>query len=154
MARAQRSGFTAARSSRSVDELLGEVRARGHRMTPQRQLIFETVYTAKKHLTAEEIHERVRKRFRGVNLSTVYRNLDLLEDLGLICHAHLGHSVGQYHPTSGVEHQHLVCRVCGSIEEVGVQLMEPVRKQVLSRSGFEADLTHFAIFGICRRCRS
>ena len=49
-----------------MDELLGEVRARGHRMTPQRQLIFETVYTAKKHLTAEEIHERVRKRFRGV----------------------------------------------------------------------------------------
>jgi Fur family ferric uptake transcriptional regulator len=121
-------------------------------MTPQRQLIFETIYAAKKHLTAEEIHERVRKRFRGVNLSTVYRNLDLLEDLGLICHAHLGHSVGQYHSTSGAEHQHLVCRRCGSIEEVGVDLMEPVRAEVKTRSGFEADLTHFAIFGICRRC--
>ena len=154
MARSQRSGYATVKTSPSVGELLGEVRARGHRMTPQRQLIFETIYGARKHLTADEIHERVRKRFSGVNLSTVYRNLELLEDLGLVCHAHLGHSVGQYHPTSGIEHQHLVCRQCGSIEEVDVELMEPVRKQVLSRSGFEADLTHFAIFGICERCRS
>lgn len=149
---APRTGAT--KTPPSVEDLLAEVRARGHRITPQRQLIFETIYGARKHLTAEEILERVRRRFSGVNLSTVYRNLELLEDIGLVCHAHLGHSVSQYHPTSGVEHQHLVCRRCGSIEEVGMELMEPVRKQVLSRSGFEADLTHFAIFGICARCRA
>ncbi|MGZ4105184.1 MAG: Fur family transcriptional regulator [Actinomycetota bacterium] len=154
MARSKGSGYAATEASPSVGELLGEVRARGHRITPQRQLIFETIYSARKHLTAEQIHERVRKRFPGVNLSTVYRNLELLEDIGLVCHAHLGHSVGQYHPATSIEHQHLVCRRCGSIEEVDVELMEPVRKQVLAASGFEADLTHFAIFGICRRCRT
>jgi Fur family ferric uptake transcriptional regulator len=135
-----------------VDNLLAEIRARGLRFTPQRQLILQEIYEADGHTTAEEILARVRKRFPGVNLSTVYRNLDLLENMGLICHAHLGHSVGQYHAGSTQEHQHLVCRSCGRIEEIGIELMEPVRRDLRRTKGFEADLTHFAIFGTCHRC--
>jgi Fur family ferric uptake transcriptional regulator len=135
-----------------VADLLDEIRARGYRMTPQRQLILQEVYDSDGHTTAEEILTSVRRRFPAINISTVYRNLDLLEEMGLVCHAHLGHTVGQYHPATNKDHQHLVCRSCGSIAEIGVELMEPVRAELRRARGFEADLTHFAIFGTCKRC--
>ena len=136
-----------------IREVLGEIRARGYRMTPQRQLILETVYRSRGHLTADEILSAVRKRFAGVNITTVYRNLDMLEELGYVCHAHLGHTPGMFHPTERREHQHLVCRTCGGIEEIGVKPLEPMARAVEREAGFEVDLTHFALFGTCRHCR-
>lgn len=121
-------------------------------MTAQRQIILDEIYTSDGHATAEEIFERVRGRLPGLNISTVYRNLDLLEEMGLICHAHLGHTAGQYHAATDTDHQHLVCRSCGRVEEIPVELMEPVRKELRRSRRFEADLTHFAIFGTCFRC--
>lgn len=149
MARARASGGTRER----VEEALAEIRARGYRMTPQRQLILETVYRSRGHLTADEVLAAVRRRFPGVNLSTVYRNLEVLEDLGLVCHAHLGHTPGMYHPIERTEHQHLVCRRCGGIEEIGVEPLAPVAEAVRREKGFHIDLTHFALFGTCRHCR-
>lgn len=136
-----------------LDEVLNEIRARGYRMTPQRQLILETIYSARGHLTAEEILAAVRKRFSGVNISTVYRNLEMLEDMELVCHAHLGHTPGMYHPMERKEHQHLVCRRCGGVEEIGVAPLLPMSRAVRKAKDFDVDLTHFALFGTCRHCR-
>lgn len=135
------------------EEVLREIRARGYRLTPQRQLILETVYRSRGHVTPEEILATVRRRFAGVNISTVYRNLEMLERLGYVCHAHMGHTPGMYHPTERPEHQHLVCRACGGIEEIGVGALAPMARTVRRQKGFEADLTHFALFGTCRHCR-
>jgi Fur family ferric uptake transcriptional regulator len=137
-----------------ADELIAEIRARGYRMTPQRQLILETVLRARGHLTADEILKAVRKKYAGVNLSTVYRNLDVLERLGLVCHAHLGHARSVYHPSETSGHQHLVCRACGAIEEIGVAPLVPMARAVSRGTGFEVDLTHFALFGTCKHCRA
>jgi Fur family ferric uptake transcriptional regulator len=137
----------------TLKAVLAEVRARGYRMTPQRQLILETVYRSRGHLTAEAILKAVRKRFAGVNITTVYRNLEMLEEIGYVCHAHLGHTPNMYHPTERREHQHLVCRRCGAVEEIGVKPLIPMSKAVLNETGFEVDLTHFALLGTCRHCR-
>ena len=86
-----------------------ELRAKGYRVTPQRQLALEAV-TALEHGTPEEICTAVQRTAQGVNISTVYRTLELLEELGMVKHAHLGHGPPTYHLAVDAEHVHLVCR--------------------------------------------
>ena len=94
-----------------------ELRARGYRVTPQRQLVLEAV-TALRHATPEEICVEVQRTARGVNISTIYRTLELLEQLELVKHTHLGHKPPTYHLATEAEHVHLVCRGCGEVTDV------------------------------------
>lgn len=86
-----------------------ELRAKGYRVTPQRQLVLEAVKDLE-HATPEEICVKVRETARGVNISTVYRTLELLEELGMVTHTHLGHGAPTYHLAAEADHVHLVCR--------------------------------------------
>src|SRR6266702_1681404 len=90
------------------------LRASGYRVTPQRQLVLEAV-TKLEHATPEEIYAEVQQTAVGVNLSTVYRTLELLEQIGLVTHTHLGHGAHRYHLAADAQHVHLVCRGCGAI---------------------------------------
>jgi Fur family transcriptional regulator, ferric uptake regulator len=129
-----------------------QLRARGYRVTPQRQLVLEAV-TALEHATPEEICARVRQTARGVNISTVYRTLELLEQLSLVTHSHLSHGAPSYHLAAEAEHVHLVCRVCGRIEEVGPDAVAPLVTALEAGQDFETDVRHLAVFGRCGRCR-
>jgi len=128
-----------------------ELRARGYRLTPQRQLVLEAVYELQ-HGTPEEIGARVRRTAAAVNSSTVYRTLELLEQLRLVSHTHLGHGAPTYHPASASEHLHLVCRDCGAVTEIDVGLADELVARVRGEHGFDTDLMHFAVYGRCREC--
>jgi Fur family ferric uptake transcriptional regulator len=128
-----------------------ELRARGYRLTPQRQLVLEAV-TRLGHATPDEIAERVRETASGVNISTVYRTLELLEELGLVTHTHLGHGAPTYHAADDADHLHLVCRDCGGIEEMRPDVLDEAVRRIAADHGFEVDVGHFAIFGICAGC--
>ena len=93
------------------------LRASGYRVTPQRQLVLEAV-TRLEHATPEEIYAEVKQTAVGVNLSTVYRTLELLEQIGLVTHTHLGHGAHRYHLAADAQHVHLVCRGCGAITQL------------------------------------
>jgi Fur family ferric uptake transcriptional regulator len=127
------------------------LRARGYRLTPQRQLVLEAV-TSLGHATPDEIAERVRATASGVNISTVYRTLELLEELGLVTHAHLGHGAPTYHAADDNDHLHLVCRECGGIAEVSPVVLESAVGSIAEQHGFTVDVGHFAIFGVCADC--
>ena len=101
-----------------------ELRARGYRVTPQRQLVLEAV-TKLEHATPEEICASVQQTARGVNISTIYRSLELLEQLGLVTHTHLGHGAPRYHLAAEAEHVHLVCAGCGRITQVSPDAVQP-----------------------------
>src|SRR5215471_12662351 len=88
-----------------------QLRARGYRATPQRQLVLEAVATLR-HATPEDIGAQVSQAARGVNISTIYRTLELLEQLGMVSHTHLGHGAPTYHLAEDADHVHLVCRGC------------------------------------------
>ena len=109
----------------------------GGRRTASRQAIVETIAGARGHLTAEEIAERVHRRFPSVNLSTVYRTLDTLEDLAV-----------------DESHQHLYCEKCERVEELPVPKLGAFLRLLDREYGFEVDRRHFAIVGRCRRCRA
>jgi len=105
------------------------------------------------HATPDEIAEEVRRTASGVNLSTVYRTLELLEELGLVTHAHLGHGAPTYHAADDADHLHLVCRVCGGIEEMPPDVLDQAVHRIAEDRGFAVDVGHFAIFGTCSACR-
>ncbi|MGV9301870.1 MULTISPECIES: Fur family transcriptional regulator [unclassified Nonomuraea] len=129
-----------------------ELRAKGYRVTPQRQLVLEAV-KALEHGTPEEICAKVRQTARGVNISTVYRTLELLEELGMVTHTHLNHGAPTYHLATEADHFHLVCRVCGEVSEVRLELTDGLVKGLDHEMGFETDIRHLTVFGRCRTCR-
>ncbi len=127
------------------------LRARGHRLTPQRQLVLEAVGELG-HATPEELATAVRRTASGVNTSTVYRTLELLETLGLVRHTHLGHGAPTYSLPTDDDHLHLVCRDCGGVEEISPELLSGIVRQLEVERGFSVDVGHFAVFGRCRTC--
>jgi Fur family transcriptional regulator, ferric uptake regulator len=139
------------RSAPAADDWQAQLRARGYRLTPQRQLVLEAVGQLG-HGTPEDIATAVRQTASGVNISTVYRTLELLEELGLVQHTHLGHGAPTYSIPSDDDHVHLVCRDCGAVEEMETALLEDVVRRVSSERGFTVDVGHFAVFGRCAGC--
>ena len=127
------------------------LRAKGYRLTPQRQLVLEAV-GALGHSTPEEIVTEVRRTAAAVNISTVYRTLELLEELGLVRHTHLGHGAPTYSVAGDDDHVHLVCRECGQVEEASRDLVMGVVDGLEAAKGFRVDIGHFALFGTCRAC--
>ena len=132
-----------------IDEL---IRSHGLRRTPQRQATLGAVAAAAGHATAEEIVQRVRRKLPAVSPSTVYRTLASLEEVGILCHAHLGHTASVYHVGTAGLHQHLVCENCGALQEVEDSLTGPFARSLEKRFGFRANFTHFAVLGLCARC--
>jgi Fur family ferric uptake transcriptional regulator len=128
-----------------------ELRARGYRVTPQRQLVLEAV-TKLEHATPEEIWADVQRTARGVNISTIYRTLELLEQLGLVTHTHLGHGAPRYHLAAEAEHVHLVCSNCGKVTQIPPEAVSPLVTALRETYGFETDVGHLTVFGRCASC--
>ena len=126
-----------------------ELRARGFRLTPQRELILSAVQDLK-HATPDQVHAHVRESSSAVNLSTVYRTLEVLEEVGLIRHAHLSDRSPTYHSVHGHKHFHLVCRNCKRVTSVETDVLGPLRTALASEHGFEIDEGHLTVFGTCQ----
>ena len=130
-----------------------ELRSRGYRVTPQRQMVLEAVARLD-HATPEEIAACVQQSAKGVNISTIYRTLELLDSLGLVTHTHLNHGAPTYHLASDAGHVHLVCQGCGKIDEASQEEVAPLTTVLDHRHGFETNVSHLTVFGRCHDCRS
>jgi len=130
-----------------------ELRARGYRVTPQRQLVLEAV-TKLEHASPEEIWADVQQTASGVNISTIYRALELLEQLGLVTHTHLGHGAPRYHLAAEADHVHLVCSSCGRITQVPPDAVEALVSALDESNGFQTDVGHLTVYGRCASCRA
>jgi Fur family ferric uptake transcriptional regulator len=130
-----------------------QLRSRGYRVTPQRQLVLEAI-TELEHATPEDICAEVQQTARGVNISTIYRTLELLEQIGLVTHTHLGHGAPTYHLAAEADHVHLVCRDCGEVTEVSPDTVGDLVTRLDQEFGFETEVQHLTVFGRCARCRA
>jgi Fur family transcriptional regulator, ferric uptake regulator len=135
-----------------VTDWQGMLRARGHRLTPQRQLVLEAIQELG-HATPEEILAKVRETVGAVNISTVYRTLELLEKFGLVTHTHISHGPPTYHPAEQEAHLHLVCRDCENVIETDVAPAAELAARLEREYGFETDVRHLAVLGRCAGCR-
>ena len=133
-------------------EALKVLKRKGLRMTPQRQAIVTEVMRSKGHINAPAIAARVQARMPGVTPSTIYRTLDVLENVGLLSHSHLERGA-EYHHAGESGHVHLTCSRCGSEDDLSMDEAESLERLVMKHKGFRPDLTHFAISGVCSRCQ-
>ena len=128
------------------------LRERGHRITPQREAILKEVFGTRGHITPQEVARRVQRRLPAVNDSTVYRTLAMLEEVGVVRHAHLERGA-EYHRADEVEHVHLTCSSCGAEDDLSLEEADSLKRVVQEHRGFLPDLTHFAISGLCATCQ-
>ena len=129
-------------------DLASALRTRGLRVTAQREQVLAAVEQLG-HATPEQIHEAVAE----VDITTIYRTLELLEEIGLVKHAHLGHGAPAYRPADD-DHIHVVCHSCGSVADAPPDLVEALSERLLRERGFVLDRSHFSVFGECRDCRA
>jgi Fur family transcriptional regulator, ferric uptake regulator len=127
------------------------LRSAGFRITPQRQLVLEAV-THLQHATPEEILAEVQGTAAGVNLSTVYRTLEVLEQVGLVTHAHIGHGAPTYHVVDEIPHIHLVCSRCRAVESIEGTNFEKFANGLEKLNGFVVNISHVALHGLCKKC--
>jgi Fur family ferric uptake transcriptional regulator len=116
-------------------------------------MILAVVCESDSHLSADEILKRVRKRYPYINKSAVYRTLDLLARLSLVNPTDFGQGRVEYEIHQHPHHHHLLCRNCHAMVEVDERVFTPLEKTLRTEYGFFADLDHFAIFGLCRKCQ-
>jgi len=133
---------------------LKQLRERGFRLTPQREMVLSVMHDVEGHATAEEIYARVRSLSLSVDISTVYRTLELLQEFDLVATFELDDGQRHYE-LLGVHgpHCHLVCRSCGKVVGVEREMIQPLGDRLLETYGFQVDLDHLMIPGLCQECR-
>jgi len=112
-----------------------------------------SLFGAAGHRTAEELVAEIQAQAPDVSISTVYRNLEELERLGVVVHAHLGHGPATYHLATAA-HGHLVCEKCGATIEVEDEFFRELAADAIRRYCFAIDPRHFAVLGICAGCEA
>lgn len=129
-----------------------KIREQGYRMTPQRQIVLDTVCEYGGHATACEIYELVNDQQPAINRATVYRILDFFCEMQLVAKADIGgHTV--FEVVGDSPHHHLVCRQCKQVTSLEDHHFAELASHLLEEHGFEADLSHLAITGLCAECR-
>jgi len=123
------------------------LRERGLRLTTPRRLVLEALFLAEGPVSAEHLAHRLK-----VDVTSVYRNLETLEQHGLARHVHLGHGPGLYVLVGRGEHEFLSCERCGAVRTLTSEQLDPVRKQIEERFGYQARFSHFPIVGLCPAC--
>lgn len=133
-------------------EIVKKLTDKGYRLTPQRLMIVSAIENSDGHISAEEIYAQVAAKYPQVNISTVYRTLELLKQLGLVIETDFGEGRVRYHPADKGHHHHLVCTGCGAVIDLDESLLSSLQGMLLRKYKFSADLKHLAIFGRCNKC--
>jgi Fur family ferric uptake transcriptional regulator len=128
------------------------LRAGGLRWTPQRRTLIEVLSRTDGHITGSELVERCRELDPETTPSTVYRTLDVLEELGFVRHAHGVDGREEFHVLPGQEHGHLRCTECGGTWEIDAREAASLVRSLGSVRGFAVDLSHLSIIGRCAGC--
>jgi Fe2+ or Zn2+ uptake regulation protein len=134
---------------KSSNEML---RKKGYRLTPQRHMILSVIQEADEHLSIDQILERVQKRNPYVSLSTIYRTLELLRELGLVRENHLPGEQPHYETAESTEHHHLVCRRCRTIIHLEDNLLGDLHEQLQQQHAFHGLTLDLVAAGYCDAC--
>lgn len=143
-------------SPKQIERLKEQLKLKGYKLTPQRRAVVNMVIENKgSHLTAEELYDLVKKDCPEIGLATVYRTIQLLEEIGLLSKLNLDDGCNRYELIDEDEihqHHHLICRKCGKVIEVEEDLLEVIEKTVESKYNFMIENHSLKFIGICEDC--
>ena len=133
---------------------LNQLRQRGFRLTPQRELVLLALHQIGYPAPAEAIYARVAEKSASVEPSTIYRTLDLLISMNLVNLIDTGEKQRYYELVgSELPHLHLACRLCGKITGIEIELFQPFLDAIQKQNSFQADLSNLTILGLCGECK-
>ncbi len=124
----------------------------GHRPTPQRLMILSAVRHAGGHVTASEVLRKVKRSYSFIDMSTVYRTLEMLKRMCLVSETHMGGDQHSYEWIDQVSHHHLICEQCDRVVELDDRFVGALSSEIHETYGFDAHIHHLALFGSCREC--
>jgi Fur family ferric uptake transcriptional regulator len=130
-----------------------KLREKGYRLTPQRLMILAAIEHSDEHISAEEIYAQVAAKYPDVNISTVYRTLELLKKIGMVYEINLGEGRIRFHAEESGHHHHLVCQSCGTVIDIDEAALLSLKDILMRDYHFQAELRHVGVFGICEKCR-
>lgn len=129
------------------------IRDEGCRLTPQRQIIIDTLCAMNGHTTIGELYGQVHRQAPTIDLATVYRTMNFFRDLRLVVTAEIdGETV--YEVADEQPHHHLVCRVCNEVQELDDHHFHALAEHLRREHGFAPEMDHLTIFGVCRQCQT
>jgi Fur family ferric uptake transcriptional regulator len=137
-----------------ADRILALLKSEGKRLTAKRALVYQVIQESESHLPAEEIYLRAKALNPNISLSTVYRTLNILKDLGLVRELHLDEEHHHYELVEGSAHYHMICSQCGKIEEFKSELVDKLAEELEKKYGFETKSIHIDFVGLCADCRN
>ena len=138
----------------TLEDVAAAIRASGRRLSAARRMILDELFAADAPVSAERIAERLTDRGTAFDLTSIYRNLERLEAMGVVRHVHFGHGPGLYSLLGQGEREYLVCERCGKVVSVEPRQLDPAREAVRRRFGYEARFSHFPLMGLCPDCAS
>lgn len=137
------------------DYFLKQLRLQGLRLTPQRKLVLLLMHEVGHPATAEEIYNLVITRTNDIELSTVYRTLDLLNSMSLVTIINKGDKQRFYElVVGGLPHLHLACKQCGKITGIDLDQIHPLQQQLFVENHFQLDLSNITLAGLCENCQA
>ena len=126
---------------------------KGYKLTAQRQAVIDVVVNSREHLTSAALHERVGRSHPTIGLVTVYRTLEMLYELGLICRVHRGGRSRSYTLAPSGHHHHLVCAQCGRVADFSGCDLEGLQQRLSQETGFRIEGHLLQFLGHCRNCQ-
>ena len=143
---------TEAVAAESVTAAIAAVRSNGLRVSTSRRMVLEALFKTDVPVSAERIASGLSGQLPPLDLASVYRNLETLEQLGFVRHFHAGHGPGLYTLAGRDRRDYLVCDHCGTVRAIDAATLDPVRAALRDSAGWDARFTHFPIVGSCPAC--
>lgn len=145
-------------SREEIERLKEQLKSEGYKLTPQRRAVLDIIISNEgKHLSTEEIYDEVKDGCPEIGLATVYRTLQLLEKMGVVCRMNFDDGCNRYelvHRDEDHQHHHLICVTCGSVEEVEDDLLENLENKIEEKYDFKITNHSVKFFGYCNKCKN
>lgn len=138
---------------KSIGKLEAELKEKGYKLTEQRRFIIKVFSENPGHHTAHEVFDLVKCNLKGINFSTIYRNLELLSTLNIINKMYIESSISHYELCGREHHHHIICKGCGETREMDICPYASLEEEKLNEIGFKATEHKFEIYGYCSKCR-
>ena len=136
----------------SIDAVTDALRRAGHRVTTPAKTVLQALFAADRPISAEQIADGLGGKFPTLELTSVYRNLERLEQLGVVSHVHLAHGPGLYALARDGDSEYLVCEDCGRVTTVEPAQLDPIRETIRDKFGYQVRFSHFPLHGHCEEC--
>ncbi|MDN4595023.1 peroxide-responsive transcriptional repressor PerR [Polycladomyces subterraneus] len=135
-----------------LEQAVEKLKSTGVRMTPQRHAILEFLLSSMSHPTADEIYKSLEGKFPNMSVATVYNNLRVFKEAGLVRELTYGDASSRF-DANMTDHYHVICRECGKITDFDYPPLIDVEREAAKRTGFRVESHRMEIYGICKDCQ-